>query len=208
MAVGNLISSSSAFSKSSLYIWKFSVHVAWRILSITLLACEMSAVVWYHVCPPAMVPWLWHVEASSLPPQTVATQATPVLAPGLVSEARATAPSPHPRQRTNVSGWVVLGGLCTVSAGLSLLCPEQAGYHTLLWGPEAPCLSRQITPPVRQKRRVSQLPTGGPGFVPIPFFSCFSLLILLSYMIFLLSPLHLYLILDCMFIIIFLMLWH
>ena len=27
MNVGNLISSSSAFSKSCLYIWKFSVHV-------------------------------------------------------------------------------------------------------------------------------------------------------------------------------------
>ena len=48
--VGNLISGSSAFSKSSLYIWKFSVHVllslAWRILSITLLACEISIIVW------------------------------------------------------------------------------------------------------------------------------------------------------------------
>ena len=48
--VGNLISGSSAFSKSSLNIWKFMVHVcwilAWRILSITLLACEMSAIVW------------------------------------------------------------------------------------------------------------------------------------------------------------------
>ena len=47
--VGNLISGSSAFSKSSLNIWKFSVHIllklAWRILSITLLACEMSAIV-------------------------------------------------------------------------------------------------------------------------------------------------------------------
>ena len=48
--VGNLISGSSAFSKSSLNIWKFSVHVllkpkAWRILRITLLACEMSAIV-------------------------------------------------------------------------------------------------------------------------------------------------------------------
>ena len=48
----NLISISSAFSKSSLNIWKFMVmycwsqgHVlAWRILSITLLACEMSAI--------------------------------------------------------------------------------------------------------------------------------------------------------------------
>ena len=47
---GNLISGSSAFSKSSLNIWKFLVRVlfslAWRILSITLLACEMSSSVW------------------------------------------------------------------------------------------------------------------------------------------------------------------
>ena len=47
--VGNLISGSSAFSKTSLtsgssqfrYYWS----LAWRILSITLLACEMSAIV-------------------------------------------------------------------------------------------------------------------------------------------------------------------
>ena len=48
--VDNLISGSSAFSKSSLNTWKFMVHIllklAWRILSITLLACEMNAVVW------------------------------------------------------------------------------------------------------------------------------------------------------------------
>ena len=47
--VGNLISCASAFPKSSLHIWKFSVHVllkpSLRLLSITLLACEMSAVV-------------------------------------------------------------------------------------------------------------------------------------------------------------------
>ena len=56
MDVGNLISGSSAFSflffssafsKFSLNIWKFSVHIllkpGWRILSITLLACEISA---------------------------------------------------------------------------------------------------------------------------------------------------------------------
>ena len=46
---GNFISGSSAFSKSSLNIWKFTVHIllklAWRILSITLLACEMSVIV-------------------------------------------------------------------------------------------------------------------------------------------------------------------
>ena len=47
--VDNLISGSSAFSKTSLNIWKFTIHIllnlAWRILSITLLACEMSAIV-------------------------------------------------------------------------------------------------------------------------------------------------------------------
>ena len=47
--VGNLNSGSSALSKTSLNIRKFMVHVllklAWRILSITLLACEMSAIV-------------------------------------------------------------------------------------------------------------------------------------------------------------------
>ena len=48
--VGNLISGSSAFSETSLNIREFTVHVllkpGWRILSITLLACEMSAIVW------------------------------------------------------------------------------------------------------------------------------------------------------------------
>ena len=47
--VGNLISGSSAFSKSSLNIWKLSVHVLLKPslenLSITLLACEMCAIV-------------------------------------------------------------------------------------------------------------------------------------------------------------------
>ena len=48
--VGNLISGSSAFSETSLNILKFMVHVllkpGLRILSIALLACEMSAIVW------------------------------------------------------------------------------------------------------------------------------------------------------------------
>ena len=49
--VGNLISGSSAFSKSRLNIWNFTVHI-WlkhdleNYSSITLLACEMSATVW------------------------------------------------------------------------------------------------------------------------------------------------------------------
>ena len=47
--VGHLISGSSAFSKTSLNIWKFMVHILLKpgleILNITLLACEMSAIV-------------------------------------------------------------------------------------------------------------------------------------------------------------------
>ena len=50
--VGNLICGSSAFSEASLNIFKYWVHVllkptleAYYALSITLLACEMSAIV-------------------------------------------------------------------------------------------------------------------------------------------------------------------
>ena len=47
--VGNLISGSSAFSKSSLNIWTFMVHMLLKPglenFSITLLVCEMSAFV-------------------------------------------------------------------------------------------------------------------------------------------------------------------
>ena len=46
--VGNLISGSSAFSKTSLNMWNFTVHVLLKPslenFSITLLACEMSAI--------------------------------------------------------------------------------------------------------------------------------------------------------------------
>ena len=49
MHVDNLISGFSAFPKISLNIWKFLVHVllkpSLKNLSITLLVCEMSAVV-------------------------------------------------------------------------------------------------------------------------------------------------------------------
>ena len=49
--VSNLISGSAAFSKSSLYIWRFLVHVLLKpslkgfFLGFTLLACEMNAIV-------------------------------------------------------------------------------------------------------------------------------------------------------------------
>ena len=48
--VGNLISGSSAFSKSSLTIWKFLAHVllnpSLKDFEYYLLACEISAIVW------------------------------------------------------------------------------------------------------------------------------------------------------------------
>ena len=48
--VGNLISGSSAFSKSSLNIWKFTVHVLLKPglenFEHYFLVCEMSAIVW------------------------------------------------------------------------------------------------------------------------------------------------------------------
>ena len=48
--VGNLISGSSVFSKTSLNIWKFTVHVLLKSglenFEHYFLACEMSAVVW------------------------------------------------------------------------------------------------------------------------------------------------------------------
>ena len=47
--VGNLISGSSAFSKTSLNIWKFMVHILLKPglenFEHALLACEMSAIV-------------------------------------------------------------------------------------------------------------------------------------------------------------------
>ena len=49
MDISNFISGSSVFSKPSLNIWKFSVHVLLKPslenLGINLLACEMSAIV-------------------------------------------------------------------------------------------------------------------------------------------------------------------
>ena len=48
--VGNLISGSSAFSKTSLKIRKFTVHELLKPglenFELTLLACEMSAILW------------------------------------------------------------------------------------------------------------------------------------------------------------------
>ena len=88
--IGNLISGSSPFSPPSLYISKFSVHIllksTWRILSITLLAFEMCAILWQYehclvllfleigmktyLCHSCGHCWAfqvcWHIECSTL----------------------------------------------------------------------------------------------------------------------------------------------
>ena len=48
MDVGNLISSSSIFSKSSLNIREFTVHVLLKpgLENLSTTSCEMSAIVW------------------------------------------------------------------------------------------------------------------------------------------------------------------
>ena len=50
MDIANLISGSSAFSKASLTIWKFTVQVllkpSLQNFEYYFLACEMSATVW------------------------------------------------------------------------------------------------------------------------------------------------------------------
>ena len=56
---GSLIFGYSAFSKPNSNIWKFSVHVllmpSLEILSITLLACEMGAVMQRFECSLALL---------------------------------------------------------------------------------------------------------------------------------------------------------
>ena len=60
--VGNLVSGSSAFSKSSFYTWSswfvYCWSLAWRILSIILLVYEMSAIVWQFGHSLAL-PFFW-----------------------------------------------------------------------------------------------------------------------------------------------------
>ena len=67
--VDTLISGSSAFSKSSLNIWNFTVHVTVEDLigEITLVACEMSARVWeMHILwnyPFFGLEWIWPFQS-------------------------------------------------------------------------------------------------------------------------------------------------
>ena len=76
--VGNLISGSSAFSKTSLNIWKFMVHVcwslAWRILSITLLVCEMK-------CNTGMQSQKQQNDLCSFPRESIQYHSNPSLCP-------------------------------------------------------------------------------------------------------------------------------
>ena len=50
MDVGNLISGSSAFSKSSLNIWKFSVHILLKAILEKAMATHSNVLAW-------IIPW-------------------------------------------------------------------------------------------------------------------------------------------------------
>ena len=60
--VGNLFPGSSAFSKSSMFIWKFLYcwSLAWRILSITFQACECNWMIVWTFSGTALL-WGWIV---------------------------------------------------------------------------------------------------------------------------------------------------
>ena len=92
--VGNLISGSSAFSKSSLNIWKFTVHVLLKpglenfehhFANVILLACPITGDVNFVFC--YCFSWQHNVYTASLLAQTVknlpAMQETRVRRPGL-----------------------------------------------------------------------------------------------------------------------------
>ena len=70
----SLISGSSAFSKTSLNITKFTVDVcwslAWRILSITLLACEMGQLCGIWAFFDIAFLWDWNENTFSSPVAT------------------------------------------------------------------------------------------------------------------------------------------
>ena len=63
MNVGNLISDSSAFSKSSLYIWKFSVHT---LLKLSLEDFEHDlASMWNAVCHGQKPDHVWETAVAT-----------------------------------------------------------------------------------------------------------------------------------------------
>ena len=62
--VGNLISGSSAFSKSSLYIWKFSVHILLK-LSLKNFKHDLASLWnWVHLYSSLII--LWHCPSVRL----------------------------------------------------------------------------------------------------------------------------------------------
>ena len=71
MDVGNLISDSSAFSKSSFNIWKFSVHILLKTplekIEHTLLVCAAAAAKSLQSCPTLCDPINGSPPDSSVP---------------------------------------------------------------------------------------------------------------------------------------------
>ena len=109
--VGNLISCSSAFSKSSLYIWKFLVHV---LLKPSLKDLEYYLVSMWHECSCAVI-WTFFGIALLLKCSTLTASSfriwnssagipSPPLALGVVMLPKAHLTSPS---RMSGSRWVI-----------------------------------------------------------------------------------------------------
>ena len=109
--VGNLISGSSAFSKSSLYIWKFLVHV---LLKPSLKDLEYYLVSMWHECSCAVI-WTFFGIALLLKCSTLTASSfriwnssagipSPPLALGVVMLPKAHLTSPS---RMSGSRWVI-----------------------------------------------------------------------------------------------------
>ena len=129
--VGTLISGSSAFSKSSLHIWKFRVHcwsLAWRIWGITLLfqvkwvqLCGSLSIVW-HCLSLGLESWpfpvlchcwvfqiCWHVECNTFTASCfrIWNSSTGILSPALALFMML--PKAHLTSHSRISGsrWVI-----------------------------------------------------------------------------------------------------
>ena len=100
-----------------------------------------------------------HPPAAALPhssPFRLSAQPTPVLSPGLSSNARVSAPGLRPYQQMLILGWECRAVTRTICAGFSLFCLPQTSCSAFLQASEAPFLSQLITAPEKGLPRVRE----------------------------------------------------
>lgn len=105
----------------------------------------------------------------------------PVLSPGLSTEPKFPALSPHAHQWMHVLDWGVQGGRWAgPSVLVSLFCLLEPSCHILLWDPKASHLSQLISQPMKGVPRVRQNFLFDSSLLPSRFL--FSFILLPSYM--------------------------